>query len=95
VNALQVTIVVAWIAISVLAFVFVLIFGPPSRYVDKTMAWHLAFTTALAGLEPIGLLLAGVSLVPAAIIYVGTIAVMVWRLVLLLRERARPHPPNG
>lgn len=94
-SALETTIAIAWIALAVLAFVFLLIFGRPSRYVDKTMAWHLAITTALAGFEPIGLLLAGVSLIPAAVIYVGSIGVMVWRIVLLLRERIRPDPPNG
>lgn len=85
-------IVVAWFLLPVLAVVFLALFGRPGRYVDRTMAWHLWLTTAIAGLEPVGFLLSGLSLLPAAVIYVGSLGVMTWRILLLLRQRRNRQP---
>ena len=90
-----VIIVFAWVLMALSASAFLLVFGRPGKYMDRTMAWHLWLTTALAGLEPLGLLLAGLSLWPALIIYTGSVGVMVWRFVLLVRERETPPKGGG
>jgi hypothetical protein len=57
-------------------------------------------TTLLAAAEPVGLLFAEQSLWPLSLIYVGSIAVFVWRYVLLEHQKRRDRrkrrpPPNG
>lgn len=79
----------AWLTLPIHAVVFLVLFGWPGRYRDTTMAWHLALTTAIAGLEPVGFLLSGLSVWPAAVIYAGSLGVMWWRIGLLWRTRRR------
>jgi len=86
-NVLRAFILSAWLIMPVLALAFLILFGLPVRYRDRAMAWHLVLTTLIAGLEPVGFLLSGLSLWPAAIIYVGSLSVMVWRLILLIQTR--------
>lgn len=93
-TAAQAFVLFAWFALPVLAVAFLLLFGHPGKYRDRTMAWHLALTTAIAGLEPIGFLLSGLTLWPAVAIYVGSLGVMGWRIVLLVLQRRRVRQEN-
>lgn len=88
-NGLQLLILFAWFTIPIRAAVFLFLFGWPSKKADRVMAWHLALTTLVAGLEPVGFLLSGLSLWPSALIYVGSMAIMDWRLALLIQQRRR------
>ncbi len=82
-------VLVAWLLMPVHATAFLIMFGWPDRYRDRTMAWHLWVTTLIAGLEPVGFLLSGLSLWPAVLIYAGSFAVIWWRIVLLWQVRRR------
>lgn len=53
------------------------------------MSWHLASVTAVGGLEVVGLLLTGWSLVPSAIAYGLATVIIYWRLALLIRTQRR------
>jgi hypothetical protein len=87
-------IVLEWLAIVAGGITFLAVFGRPWRYRDHTMAWHLSLVTAVAVLEIGALLVAGISLVPGAIVYGLSAVVVWWRLVLLLRIR-RQARRNG
>lgn len=86
---LQGVVVIEWLLVSLGAFAFLVVYGRPWRYRDRTMAWHLAMVTLVAGVEPLGLLVAGLSLLPSAIIYGSSASLIYWRLWLLLRTRRR------
>lgn len=88
-TAAQAFILFAWFALPLLAAAFLWLFGWPGKYRDTPMAWHLFATTAIAGLEPVGFLLSGLTLWPAVAIYTGSLSVMAWRIVLLVRQRRR------
>lgn len=87
---LQGLIVIEWLLTIVGAALFLVAYGPPWRYVDKTMAWHLVAVTAVTGLEAIGLLIAELSLVPVALVYGLVTGIVYWRLVLLIKTRRQP-----
>lgn len=73
------------------AFLFLAMYGWPSRYHDRAMSWHLASVTAVMMAEGAGLLLAALGvLLPLwlfATIYGVATAVVYWRLALLLKTR--------
>jgi hypothetical protein len=89
-----------WGLTAVGALVFLVLYGRPGKYEDRTMAWHVASVTAVALLEAAGLLLvaAGVRIplwVFVAVYGVAT-GVVYWRLALLLTtRRASAGPGNG
>lgn len=93
---LQAFIVISWLLIPLGAAAFLAVYGRPWRYVDRDMAWHLWSATAVAGLEGVALLVAQLSLIPSAIVYGLTTAIIYWRLVLLVKTRraARRAPPR-
>jgi len=84
-------VVIAWIVMATTALLVLLVYGRPERYKDKQMARHLWLTTLVAGLEPIGLLLAGLSLIPLLLVYILSVGIMWARLGFLLRQ---PHTPK-
>lgn len=83
----QTFVLVAWLLMPLHAVVFLVMFGWPARARDRTMAWHLWITTAIAGLEPVGFLLSGISLWPAVAIYAASFVVIWWRIILLWQTR--------
>lgn len=93
---LTVVLVAEWGLTGAGALIFLLFYGWPSRYSDKTMAWHIASVTALTAIEAFGLLLVGlrvpVPLWPFALIYGLATVIVYWRVWLLVRPR-RPRPP--
>ncbi|HEX6871668.1 MAG TPA: hypothetical protein VF163_11275 [Micromonosporaceae bacterium] len=82
-------ITLCWLLIIVGSVVFLVLFGLPWRHPDRVMAWHLTLWVLSDIAERMGLLLAGVTLVPAAIIYVLTAVIVQWRLGLLIQTRRR------
>ena len=87
-TVVEMIIVLELFATALGAITFLAVYGPPWRYLDRGMSWHLASLTAVAGLEAIALLFVrAIGLVPLALIYGGSAAVVYWRLVLLLRAR--------
>ncbi len=89
-STIQNVIVVEWLATILGAVLFLAAYGLPWRYKDRTMAWHLASVTAVAGLEALGLLLIStVGMLPLAIVYGAAAGIVYWRLWLLLRTRRR------
>lgn len=83
----QTVLVVLWIAVVIAAGIDLLVTGRLNKYVDREMALHLWLITLFSGLEPIGLLLAGVTLWPAILITAGTVSIIAWRVVLRSRSR--------
>lgn len=91
-NAFLVGLVVGeWAVTAVLAGIFLLVYGPPWRYEDKTMAWHITAVTAVTALESAGLFLVGIGVaLPIwifAVVYGVATAIVYWRLWLLIRTR--------
>lgn len=82
-------IVISWFLLPVMALLFLIRFGRPGKYMDPEMAWHLWVSTALLGGEAVALLVANLSLIPAAFIYVGSVGLMGWRLWLLHQSLRR------
>lgn len=80
-------IVIGWILLFLAGLAFLVLLGTPARSRDRTMFWHLWLTTLIAVLEPVGLLLAGVSMWPLVGIYTASLAVMAWRIALLVATR--------
>lgn len=72
---------------------FLVAYGWPSRYQDRTMAWHVASVTVVAAVESAGLLAAALHLhLPLwlyAVIYGAGALIVVWRLALLWLGRRR------
>lgn len=68
------------------AYGFVLLWGNPSRHVDKTLSWHVVIWTLVAGTEAAVLELSVdyVTIPPVvyALIFTAGAAVSVWRLAL-------------
>lgn len=87
-----VIILVEWALITLGGAAFLLVHGPPWKAKDRAMAWHVAALTAVAAVEPLGLLLVRVSLWPSLIIYTASVAVMYWRIYLLIQTRRRRVP---
>lgn len=91
-NAVDAVIVLEWLLTGLGAVVFLAAYGRPWRYSDRVMSWHLASVTAVAGMEAWGLLLmAVIGKVPLALVYGAGLAVVYWRLALLLRTRREAH----
>lgn len=84
---MEAVIVLSWLALPVLAAYFVIRYGWPGKKMDPTMAWHLALTTAVVGVEAVALLLAQKILWLAAVAYAASVAIMVWRIVILERQK--------
>jgi len=83
--------IIEWSATLLVAVVFLVVYGWPSRYEDRTMSWHIVSVTAVAAIESAGFLAlaAGVQIPPwvYVAIYGAGAAVMAWRLGLLLNTR--------
>jgi hypothetical protein len=96
VTPLTAVLVTEWALTGIGACVFLLFYGWPSRYSDKTMAWHIASVTALTALEAFGLLLVGlgiqIPLWPFALIYGVATAIVYWRVWLLVKAPRRRVP---
>ncbi len=92
-DVLLVTLIVEWGLTVLGGLVFLAIYGRPSKYEDRTMAWHVISVTAVAAAEAAGLLLAVLGVVLPlwlfAAIYGFAGAVVYWRLWLLLRTQHR------
>lgn len=86
---IQAVIVLSWLALPVLALYFVVRYGWPGKKMDPSMAWHLSLTTVVVGAEAVALLLSSKILWLAAIVYAGSVSIMVWRIVILERQKAR------
>lgn len=85
-------ITVALVALAIGALIFLALFGRPWRHPDPVMSWHLVSIAAIAGLEALGLLLIMIlGLLPLVFIYWGGVAVMYWRIALLLYARKKDH----
>lgn len=75
------------------AVAFLVLYGWPNRYQDRTMAWHVFSVTAVAAVESAGLVAAGLHIhLPLwlyAVIYGAGAVVVIWRVWLLLKGRRR------
>lgn len=86
---LTVVIVVAWILLVVGAALCLALYGRPWRHSDPVISWHVVGLTLVAGLEPIALAVARWSLAPSAVIYLASVGIMYWRVVMLIHGRHR------
>ena len=94
-NGFMVGLVLAeWGITTLLAGVFLAVYGPPWRYSDKTMAWHITAVTAVTMIESAGLFLVGFGVaLPIwlfAAVYGLATVVVYWRLWLLIKTRRAP-----
>ena len=88
-NTVSVVILFEWLITLVGVPVFLVFYGRPWKQQDKVISWHVWSWTTVAGLEIVGLLLAGWSLVPSAIAYGLATGILYWRLGLVLAARRR------
>lgn len=86
---LGVVVVVEWLLMAIGAGIFLAVLGRPWRSRDPQMTWHVATATAVAGAQPVALLLAGLSMWPVVMIEGLAMAMVWWRLVLLIQTRRR------
>lgn len=77
----------AWVAGLIGAVCFIILYGSPRRYLDRTMAWHLFWTSVIGGLQYAGLLLAAWSLVPLFVADWVSVGIIYWRIGLLIATR--------
>lgn len=102
---LAAVVVVEWLLLAAGTGTFLALYGRPWRYRDREMSWHLWAVTVVAFFGPIGLLAAGVSLVPTAVVEGAAVGLAWWRVVLLVQTRrrtrraghasGRTQPPSG
>lgn len=86
---LDVQIVVGeWILAVIYGLAFLVMFGRPWKAADRGMAWHIASFTAVSIIEALGLLAIAlhyhVPLTSYAVIYGAGVAVILWRVALLV-----------
>ena len=79
----------AWGAGLLGALGFLVLYGSPRRYLDRTMSWHLFWTAIIGGLQYAGKLLSGWSLIPLLIVDWISVGIMYWRVGLLVATRRR------
>lgn len=82
-------IVLAWLAGILGAGLYLVIYGNPRRSADPGMGWHLVWTAAAGALQWLGLLLATRSLIPLLIADWLAVAIVYWRVALLINTRRR------
>ncbi len=80
---------VAWLLGLAGALVFLTFYGSPRQYHDRTMSWHLFWTVVIGGLQYVGKLLSGWSLVPLLIADWISVGIVYWRIGLFISTRRR------
>ena len=92
-RSIETLLIIEWLVTLMAAVAFVVFYGWPGKYREPTMSWHFSTVTAIMAVESAGLLALvlrlRISLWVYVVIYGAVAAVMVWRLVLLIRARRR------
>ena len=88
----------AWIVGLLGGVAFLMLYGSPTRYVDRVFSWHLFWSTLAGVLHLTGLLLSSRSLWPLLVADWLSAAIIYWRVGLLIasrRNRRRETPTKG
>lgn len=82
-------ILLCWLLQVVLNAAFLVLLGWSWKARDRAMTWHLWVWVAGDVLETAALLAAGITLFPAAAVYLLLVAAPIWRIVLVVQTRRR------
>ncbi len=82
-------IALCWLVQLALNVVFLSLIGWPWKARDRAMTWHLWVWVTGDVLETAALLLAGITLFPAAAVYLLLVVAPIWRIVLVVQTRRR------
>lgn len=89
-SVLEIITATALVNLAVSGLLFLVAYGLPWRYPDRIMSWHLVSIAMVAILEAIGwILVMWLGLIPVAIAYWASAAIMYWRVGLLIATRRR------
>lgn len=90
---IETLLIAEWLVTLIAALAFIVLYGWPSKYRERTMSWHISSVTAVAAAESAGLLAIilqlQISLWLYVAIYGAGAAVVVWRLILLIKAKRR------